>query len=71
MGSRRGFTGYAAPARERQADILLFGHTHQPLTDYDDGLYILNPGSLRGRGTYGLLDVTPTGVLLNVVENRR
>lgn len=58
-------------SRERQADILLFGHTHQPLTDYDDGLYILNPGSLRGRGTYGLLDVTPTGVLLNVVENRR
>ena len=70
-GVKTGLYRVCCAARERQADILLFGHTHQPLTDYDDGLYILNPGSLRGRGTYGLLDVTPTGVLLNVVENRR
>lgn len=61
-GVKTGLYRVCCAARERQADILLFGHTHQPLTDYDDGLYILNPGSLRGRGTYGLLDVTPTGV---------
>ena len=58
-------------ARERQADIVLFGHTHVALTDYADGLYSLNPGSLAYGGTYGLVDITPAGVVLNVVENRR
>ena len=58
-------------ARERKADVLLFGHTHQPLTDYDDGLTILNPGSLAyGRSTYGLLDVTDTGIVPQTVSLR-
>ena len=56
-------------ARERKADILLFGHTHVPLTDYEDGLYLLNPGSLHGsEGTYGILDITPAGIVTNVVR---
>lgn len=60
-------------ARERKADILLFGHTHEPLEEYDEGLYILNPGSLsrgRGAGTYGILDITPAGIVTHIVENR-
>lgn len=57
-------------AKERGADILLFGHTHQALTDYEDGLYILNPGSLSHGGTYGLIDITPAGVALNIVKSR-
>lgn len=50
---------------------MLFGHTHQPLTEYDDGLYMLNPGSLHGGGTYGVLDITAAGVVMNIVEDRR
>lgn len=58
-------------ARERKADILLFGHTHQPLTDYEDGLYILNPGSLAyGGGTYGIVDITPGGIAAHIVRCR-
>lgn len=58
-------------ARERGADVLLFGHTHHPLTDYDDGLYILNPGSLSyGRPTYGLLDITEGGIVPHTVSLR-
>lgn len=57
-------------ARERQADVLLFGHTHRPLATYDDGLYLFNPGSLFGGGTYGVLDITTAGVVMNVVEVR-
>ena len=34
-------------ARKRNADIVLFGHTHLPITEYDDELYLLNPGSLQ------------------------
>ena len=56
-------------ARERQAQVLLFGHTHVPLVDYQDGLHLLNPGSLgAGRGTYGVVDLTPAGIAAHIVE---
>lgn len=50
-------------ARERRADILLFGHTHQPLSTYEDGLYIVNPGSLGHGGHYATLDVSAAGIM--------
>lgn len=54
------------------ADILLYGHTHMPYTGYDDGLYIMNPGSVSlpksGRPTYGVIDITEAGIVLNIVE---
>ncbi len=57
-------------AREAKADILLFGHTHFAKTDYDDGLYILNPGSCHGYGaTYGYIDITDKGdIVTNIVK---
>ena len=56
-------------ARSEKADILLFGHTHEPFTSYEDGLYIMNPGSLHGSlGTYGTIDITPAGIVLNIVR---
>lgn len=44
-------------AREMQSDILLFGHTHQPLIDLDCDLMMLNPGAIGDcrRPTYGTL----------------
>ena len=34
-----------------------------------DGLYIMNPGSLNGSsGTYGTLDITPAGIVTNIVQ---
>lgn len=34
-------------ARARKADIVMFGHTHRPCLEYcNDGLVVLNPGSL-------------------------
>lgn len=34
-------------ARERKASIVMFGHTHRPYLEYcEDGLVVLNPGSL-------------------------
>lgn len=54
-------------ARSRNADICLFGHTHSPLCEYRDGLYMLNPGSLgqpsRGKPSYGIIDITEKGVV--------
>ena len=42
-------------AKEMGADVLLYGHTHRALVDYDGAMYTLNPGSIRDRGTYGVL----------------
>lgn len=31
---------------DRGADIIMYGHTHRPLLEQEDGVTILNPGSL-------------------------
>ncbi len=49
-------------ARQAKVEVALFGHTHQPLVDYHDGLYLVNPGSLRD-GRYAYIDITPGGIL--------
>ena len=48
-------------ARQEGADIVLYGHTHTGVTCYDDGLYIMNPGSIRD----GMIDIVPGGIMLN------
>ncbi len=58
-------------ARERKADIVLFGHTHCIHEEYADGLTLFNPGSLGNGGTYGYVDVTPGGIMTGVVHLRR
>ncbi len=65
---KNGLTTVCLAAEERQADILLFGHTHEPLQEYRDGLYVLNPGSLGYGGTYGLVEITPAGIMTNIVR---
>ena len=57
-------------ARDRKADIVLYGHTHQAETRYEDGLYIMNPGSLAGNGSYGIVDLTKAGIVTNIVVSR-
>lgn len=48
-------------AREAQADAVCFGHTHRSLVEYENGVLLLNPGSLslpRGcAASCGLLEV--------------
>ena len=66
---KMGYYSVYMAAREQKADILLFGHTHNAMTDYDDGLYVMNPGSLRGAyATYGILDITEAGIVTNIVK---
>lgn len=60
----------ACAAREEKADIVCFGHTHVPMNEYDDGLYMLNPGSCHGYGaSYGYIDITDRGdIVTNTVR---
>lgn len=62
--SVKGGLGFAiGRARSLGADILLFGHTHEPVSymlpadeHCEKPLYVFNPGSLR-EGSFGLLTV--------------
>ena len=58
-GVKGGMGNIISAARSREADIVLFGHTHTPLERYipedEEGksLYLVNPGSIGGRGSDG------------------
>lgn len=60
---KHGTQTFVEKARSLGARIALYGHTHQTVTSYDDGLYIMNPGSIRA-GEYGVADITPSGIML-------
>lgn len=42
---------------QEQADIVLFGHTHQQLTTADSRMLICNPGSVGFNEEYTLIDI--------------
>lgn len=67
---KMGYYTIDCAARERNADILLFGHTHVAMQEYADGLYSMNPGSLHAGGTYGIVDITDAGIVTNIVRLR-
>lgn len=50
-------------ANSVNARIALYGHTHVSVTEYVDGLYVMNPGAARS-GEYGAIDITPSGIML-------
>ena len=65
----------AAYAAGKEADIVLFGHTHvpylryAPAEEYGRPLYLFNPGSIGsprgGKASYGILEISDNGVLLS------
>lgn len=59
-------------AREDGCDIALYGHTHVSQSTYENGVYVLNPGSAScprdgNPPSYGVVDVSSAGVMTNVV----
>ncbi len=59
-------------ARENGYDIVLYGHTHIPENRYDNGLYIINPGSASrpvfSRPSVAYIDFINDNILTNIVE---
>lgn len=49
-------------AAEQKADIVLYGHTHEPFVGYENGVHILCPGAVCA-GDYGIVDITKAGVM--------
>ena len=62
-----------ALALTNSCDIVLFGHTHMRYQSYEDGLYLLNPGSASIprdglKPSFGHIDISPAGVVTNIVD---
>ena len=60
-------------ARENGCQIALFGHTHNRFSSYEDGLYIMNPGSIscprdNNKPSYGIIEISKSGIITNIVE---
>lgn len=69
-GVKGGLGTLADEARRRGAQIVLFGHTHVSLTRYEDGLYLINPGSLGYSGTYATVDIVGGDIAPNIIRIR-
>lgn len=54
-------------ARGRGVDIVMYGHTHRPVVDMEEGLIAVNPGSLSyprqegRRPSYAMMDIDKAG----------
>lgn len=62
-------------ARENNCTLVLFGHTHKSLCCYDDGVYLVNPGSCsssrEGPESYAVIDITPKGIMPSLLTVQR
>ena len=63
-----GYMNLAYTALENGADICIFGHTHIPVIEKHEDIFIINPGSLsRPRGfskpSYAVIDIDDNGVI--------
>lgn len=43
-------------------NLVLFGHTHEPTSVFENGIRFFNPGSLA-EGSYGCVDITRNGFI--------
>ena len=57
-------------AKERQADIALFGHTHIACDELVDGVRLFNPGSLGYGKSFGVIEIKNGQVLTNIAHLR-
>ncbi len=67
LGVKYGIERLGNYARDNMCSIALYGHTHISRISYDNGLYIVNPGSCscsrEGYNSYAVIDITPQGIM--------
>ena len=60
-------------AKQNNCQIVLYGHTHVSNILYEDGIYIVNPGSVSSprdssRASYAVIDITDKGIMPIIIE---
>ena len=71
-GVKYGIERLMESAKSNGYDIVLYGHTHVSKILYDDGVYIVNPGSCsqprEGKASYAVIDITDGGIMPVIIE---
>ena len=72
-GVKHGTETIRSLARDFGCKAALFGHTHCRYQSYEDGIYLLNPGSCAcprdfTKPSYGYIDITEQGIFTNIVD---
>lgn len=73
QGVKFGLEKLKETAIENNCTLALFGHTHCSLLSYDDGLYIVNPGSASfprdgSKPSYAIIDITKSGIMPSLMN---
>ena len=72
LGVKSSTTHLLKTAKQNGCDIALFGHTHNPLILYEDGVYLVNPGSCgsprSSKATYAVIDIENNGIMPIIIE---
>jgi len=60
-------------AKQYEADIVIYGHTHNPLIEQEEGLLILNPGSpsyprANTGATFGMIELAGSRILPMIIK---
>lgn len=66
---KNGLNRLVEKAKAVKASVVLFGHTHKPLIQKQDGVFLINPGTLMAGSdskSYALLTVTPFKVTAEI-----
>lgn len=57
-------------AADNKSSIALYGHTHIPDTTYSNGIWLVNPGSIRD-GSYAVVDIVPDKGIMPILMKLR
>ncbi len=72
LGVKGGLGLLIKAARQADCQIALYGHTHIPNIKYEDGLYLVNPGSCarsrEGANSYAAIDIRENGILPTIIR---
>ena len=72
LGVKGGTGALSIAARQADCRIALYGHTHVSNIKYEDGLYIVNPGSCArsrdGANSYAVIDIRENGILPSIIR---
>lgn len=72
LGVKSGIGALCRAAKQSECQIALYGHTHTPNIKYEDGLYIVNPGSCArsrdGANSYAVIDIRDNGILPSIIR---
>lgn len=74
-GAKYGFDGLIRLVEEREADVVLFGHTHYAIEKYISlekrGIYLFNPGTVGGvyyAPSYGVINIDNGNISFSIMN---